>query len=217
MNKDEILKWLYNHLDKSYIIRNMDCLHDLTETYEDLNKFIYFTKNESNQIIVNSRIALYFEVLSKMKELPFKFGHINGNFYINDSSLESFKNFPNSINGALSCINGNFKNGNDWKIKTITNGINICGKNCELEDIDFLIQTNFEFLQVRISDSIFKDNKNLSEMDNYKELDIKDKYRYYEQEVKSILKKSKEIKKDLEECDDYLISFDNKLEMELKK
>lgn len=121
-----------------------------------INRNIEFIKID-NEIIVNfnaSNISLPFE----LKELNIKFGIIKGDFKVNSESLESFKGFPINIDGNLMAVNSSFKDGKDWKIKKINGGINICGSNCELTNLDFLKNTDFQFIDLKIYDSIFKKN-----------------------------------------------------------
>lgn len=75
-----------------------------------------------------------------LQELPYKFNVVNGNVKIMNSTLKSFKNFPNVINGNLILENNvNLNNSNSKLSNIVINGNVILDNN---------FKVNFEFSKI---------------------------------------------------------------------
>lgn len=147
-DKDEIKKWLIKSLNL-----------DSNEGLETIDKIIYFTI-ENEQLIINCNQSIYLSLaFQKEKELPVQFGIIDGDFYIPNNNLESFKGFPSIINGTLDANGNSFKSTKDWNIKEVNGDINLCSENCELDNLFFLENTKFQFFILKLANTPFIDNQ----------------------------------------------------------
>lgn len=124
----------------------------------------YKIENINNQLVVNTiaPVVLRYDCDGEIK---IKFNNINSNFYVNksyndllDSSVYNFNGFPESIQGSLTTKNIPYDNSNGWNVKYIRDSINFCGNETKLENLNFLKDTDFQFVYLRISDTPFKDN-----------------------------------------------------------
>lgn len=124
----------------------------------------YKIENINNQFVVNTmaNVNVRYDFDGEIK---IKFNDINGNFYINksynndlDNSVYNFNGFPKSIQGSLTTKNIPYNNSNGWNVKYIRDSINLCGNETKLENLNFLKDTDFQFVYLRISDTPFKDN-----------------------------------------------------------
>lgn len=113
MTKNEIIDWLTNYSNV-------------------LEKNIIF--NEDNSVNINQTIDIY---NLKIKELPFKFNVINGDFMANDIGLISFKNFPNYITKSFSAYGNDFQSTNEIPLKVFGNEYFITGKKNNI-NLDFI-------------------------------------------------------------------------------
>ncbi len=108
---------------------------------------------------------LYIYVRNETINIPVKFGNIEGNYAIeniNDKQIKEINEiyWPNNIEINLYATNFNltlewFKN---WNIESIGSKIYIFGKYSELENLDFLENTNFEKIFLQMKKTPFKDD-----------------------------------------------------------
>lgn len=144
---DEIREWMTNNTDLD------------TDDYE-----IVFNENINNYI-VNTKCSIYIDVRNEKINIPVKFGNIEGNYSIeniNDKQIKEINEiyWPNNIEMNLYATNFNltlewFKN---WNIESIGSNIYIFGKYSELENLDFLENTNFEKIFLQMKKTPFKDD-----------------------------------------------------------
>lgn len=144
---DEIREWMTNNTDL------------YTDDYE-----IVFNENINNYI-VNTKCSIYIDVRNETINIPVKFGNIEGNYAIeniNDKQIKEINEiyWPNNIEINLYATNFNltlewFKN---WNIESIGSKIYIFGKYSELENLDFLENTNFEKIFLQMKKTPFKDD-----------------------------------------------------------
>ena len=75
------------------------------EAWCDEMKIENYTINSKGEIDVDGDVWLYkFMKKNNFKELPYKFGRVNGYFDIgNNSNLTSLKNCPDFVKGSFSC------------------------------------------------------------------------------------------------------------------
>lgn len=164
MNKDEIYNWLLININRNYLEYDFDIFFE---------KDLVIIEDDNKNLIVNSNVSLYFRKIYE-KELPFKFGHINGNFIAYESDLESFKNLPNIVLGNLVLTNGKFNNTKEWKVSLVSGFINLCGHYCELENLFFLENTKFKRFELKIMNSVFKNDITINELDMYSNIKLLD-------------------------------------------
>lgn len=197
-NENDIKLWLIKHSE--YLS-------------SDINRLIYFTKDENNHIIVNcsNNLSLY-----NVEELNVKFGHINGNFKIHHGNLSSFEGFPNIVNGNLISPNCSFQSTDDWNVQKVFGLINLCGEDCNLKNMFFLKNMYFQEFILQYADTPFIDNK-IPDLDLIDKLNLKsitDDYSFINKDNYKHLINTLEANN--LELDDYLNSFENKLSKEIK-
>ena len=144
---DEIIEWMDDNTDL------------YTDDYE-----IVFDENINNYI-VNTKCSIYIYVRNETINIPVKFGNIEGNYAIENINNKQIKEineiyWPNNIEINLYATNFNltlewFKN---WNIESIGSKIYIFGKYSELENLDFLENTNFEKIFLQMKKTPFKDD-----------------------------------------------------------
>lgn len=87
MTRAEIIQWLRNHYIYSHYTIN-------EIPFNDNRKGCGFS------VDVHISIELSYE---DVQELPFKFGKIDGNFYVNGNNLTSIENGPDYVSGDYRC------------------------------------------------------------------------------------------------------------------
>lgn len=146
-NIEDIKEWMTNNTDL------------YTDDYE-----IVFNENINNYI-VNTKCSICIDVRNETINIPVKFGNIEGNYDItnvNEKKIKEIKEiyWPNNIKMNLYAVNFNltlewFKN---WNIESIGLNIFICGKYAELDNLDFLENTNFKKIFLKMENTPFKDD-----------------------------------------------------------
>lgn len=206
MNRDDIIDFIWN------------CSFD---TLDVIKSKISFDINDNNEIITNFSGTLYLRLdqVPYMEELPFKFGRIEGSFFIEcyDSRLKNFKGFPTFVAKDLAIAGGAFESTKGWNIKEVGNLINFCSPYNKIDNLEFLKNTMFNrfYLQV-VNPALDKNTTDyylnlLNNVDGYKEL------KYIERDSMNMLKDLIiKDKKERIEVDSYLESFNNIIENGIK-
>lgn len=200
-NTKEIKEWLSKHTDLSNY---------------DINKFTFIEKENYIEINYYETTGLSFSFYQNnnnydrffIEELPIKFGIINCTLSITNLDLNSFKGFPDIINGNFGFNDSNLKSISNWNIKEINGSINLCGPNCELDNLNFLENTKFEEIYLRIANTPFKNDIIPNDYQN----SIKTKSYNEIIEYKDLIKVIKLSKISENDVDNYLNSFDKELE-----
>lgn len=112
-------------------------------------------ENKNGSYSFNSSLKL----VGKIEELPFKIDTVDGEFDCSNIGLNSFKNFPRIINGDLRAYSNNFESWDEWDIKEINGIINLCSENSKLKDLDLLVGTKFKTILLKVTNSMFLNNK----------------------------------------------------------
>lgn len=142
---------------------------------KDVEDWLYDYTNLKQTDFKINKDTLVVDVLKDMyikfqnNSIPIKFGKVYGDFEILVSSLNkellktkelSFEFLPEHINGDLN-INDlplEQKLFNNWNVKYVKGYINMCGVDAKLDNLNFLENTNFNYVSLKINNTPFKDD-----------------------------------------------------------
>ena len=101
--------------------------NEYTEKDPEFYGITNYTWNDDGTLDVDGNVNLDFK---KLKELPFKFGKVNGDFYCSNNNLTSLEGAPREVGGEFSCSNNNLTSLEGAPIKV--GGSFYCSYNPEL-------------------------------------------------------------------------------------
>lgn len=158
----------------------------MLDNIEDIKNWIlkYTDLDESNfkinhkTLVVDTLCDTYVRFQDNI--IPIKFGIIDGDFAISSHTLKKdlLETNPINLDFLPTHIYGNLimadlpleqKLFNDWNIQVIEGYINLCSKNSNLTNLNFLENTEFDFLNLKITNTPFKDDIIPEEMKIYNE------------------------------------------------
>lgn len=111
-------------------------------------------------------------------EIPVKFGVVDGDFEIDENSIQTklLKTKPLSLDFLPVYLNGNLNIPNlplvqesfsNWNVKEISGYINICGKDTNLTNLNFLKNTEFDSVFLKVKNTPFEKEIIPEELDEY--------------------------------------------------
>lgn len=147
------------------MLDNIEEIKDWIKNFTNLSNNEFEIIKENDSFIINT----FVEIKIKYDEnigIPIKFNTIHGNFFVDFKDPLSYKKIidlsflPKNIHGNLNMPGApltqeSFKN---WNTKYIKSYVNFCGINTKISNFDFLENTNFEKVYIRLANTPFKDN-----------------------------------------------------------
>lgn len=158
------------------MLTNIQDIRNWITNYTDLGGSNF--KINHKTLIVDTSCDTY--VRFQDNTIPIKFGVVDGDFAISSSTLKKdlLETNPINLNFLPTHICGNLIMSDlpleqelfdDWNIQFIEGYINLCSKNSNLTNLNFLEKTDFDYLNLKITNTPFKDDIIPEEMKIYNE------------------------------------------------
>ncbi len=156
------------------MLDNIEDIKNWILNYTDLDESKFKINEETLIVVTKCDIYVRFE----NNKIPIKFGVVDGDFAIVSYTIQkdlleiepiNIGFLPTHIHGSLIMSDLPLEQElfNHWNVKYVEGYINMCSKNSNLTNLNFLEQTKFDYLNLKITNTPFKDDKIPEEFNEY--------------------------------------------------